>query len=129
MRRSSGSRGFRICASSTSGDARLLPPGASAWQRCCPRPRSSRNESRRRPMFKRRPVAVGMFTLLVFAMIAAPLHAEVRKQTLTYKKVGPLEIKADVFREDDDRARPVVVWIHGGALIMGNREAVSKRVK
>ena len=45
------------------------------------------------------------------------------------KKVGSLEIKADVFREADDKPRPVVVWIHGGALIMGHREGVSQRLK
>jgi acetyl esterase/lipase len=32
------------------------------------------------------------------------------------------KLKADVYRARDDRVRPVVVWIHGGALIMGNRE-------
>jgi acetyl esterase/lipase len=63
-------------------------------------------------------------------MIASlPAQAEVRKQTHTYKKVDKLEIKADVYREDDTRKRPVVVWIHGGALIMGNREGVPKRLK
>ena len=58
-----------------------------------------------------------------------PAQAEVRKQTHTYKKVDTLSIKADVYREDDRKKRPVVVWIHGGALIMGNREGVSKRLK
>ncbi|QDU95199.1 alpha/beta hydrolase [Lignipirellula cremea] len=50
-------------------------------------------------------------------------------KTHTYKKVGDLEIQADVYRPDDDRLRPVVVWIHGGALIVGFRESVSQRVK
>ena len=50
-------------------------------------------------------------------------------QTHPYKKAGPLEIKADIYREDDTRKRPVVVWIHGGALIMGNREGIDRRVK
>lgn len=63
-----------------------------------------------------------------FAM--SPLAiGEVTKRTFTYKKIGTLEIKADVFREADDRPRPVVVWIHGGALIMGHREGVSQRLK
>ncbi len=55
--------------------------------------------------------------------------ADVYKQTYTYKTVRDLEIKADVYREDDDVRRPVVVWIHGGALIMGHREGVSRRFK
>jgi len=52
--------------------------------------------------------------------------ADVLKQTHTYKTVKGLEIKADVCREDDDARRAVVVWIHGGALINGHREGVSR---
>jgi acetyl esterase/lipase len=44
-------------------------------------------------------------------------------KTFVYKEVGDLEIKADVY-EPPDAAGPVVVWIHGGALIVGHREAV-----
>jgi acetyl esterase/lipase len=44
--------------------------------------------------------------------------------TYTYKTVDGLAIQADVYRPGDDRVRPVVVWIHGGALIMGNRDGV-----
>lgn len=62
-------------------------------------------------------------------MATTPVSAEVRQQTFTFKRVGSLEIKADVIREDDDRVRPVVVWIHGGALIMGHRESVPPRLK
>jgi hypothetical protein len=40
----------------------------------------------------------------------------VRTKTYTYKTVDGLEIKADVLRPDDEKIRPVVVWIHGGAL-------------
>jgi len=42
-------------------------------------------------------------------------------QTYTYKVVGDCTIKADVYREDDDVIRPVIVFIHGGALIGGGR--------
>ena len=41
--------------------------------------------------------------------------------TYTYKTVGDLAIKADVYRRDDHSGCPVVMSIHGGALIMGNR--------
>ena len=44
------------------------------------------------------------------------------KETVTYKRVGDLEIKADVSYFRDAQIRPAVVWIHGGALIMGSRE-------
>jgi len=52
----------------------------------------------------------------------------VQKTTVAYRTVGGLKILADVYRPDDERVRPVVVWIHGGALIQGHREAVSDRV-
>ncbi|MFN0054169.1 MAG: alpha/beta hydrolase fold domain-containing protein [Planctomycetales bacterium] len=52
-----------------------------------------------------------------------------RKETHAYKKVGDLEIQADVFRFEDRQPRPVVLWIHGGALIMGHREGVDQRLK
>jgi acetyl esterase/lipase len=43
------------------------------------------------------------------------------KTTHTYKTAGGVKIQADVYRPSDTKLRPVVVWIHGGALIMGNR--------
>jgi acetyl esterase/lipase len=43
-----------------------------------------------------------------------------RKRTYTYKVVEKCQIKADVYGASD-RTRPVVFWIHGGALIMGSR--------
>jgi acetyl esterase/lipase len=49
-------------------------------------------------------------------------------RTYIYKKAGGLEIKADVYRPDDEVERPIVVWIHGGALIMGSRRWVSERM-
>jgi acetyl esterase/lipase len=55
--------------------------------------------------------------------------AESRPTTYTYKTVGELAIKADVYGRDANGPRPVVVWIHGGALIMGSRADVSGRVK
>ena len=47
--------------------------------------------------------------------------------TYTYKVVADCEIKADVHRAADDVIRPALVWIHGGALIMGHRGNVSDR--
>lgn len=62
-------------------------------------------------------------------MVPETARGEARKQTFTYKQVGTLKIQADVIREPDDRQRPVVVWIHGGALIMGHRESVPARLQ
>jgi acetyl esterase/lipase len=42
-------------------------------------------------------------------------------QTFIYKNVGGCEIKADLFGGAAARPKPVVVWIHGGALISGSR--------
>jgi acetyl esterase/lipase len=50
-------------------------------------------------------------------------------KTYTYKTVGKLEVKADVYRAEDRVLRPVVLWIHGGALIMGHRDWIDDRVK
>jgi len=55
--------------------------------------------------------------------------AEIRKATHVYKTAGGAPIRADVYFHDDDTLRPVLVWIHGGALIMGHREGVSAPVK
>jgi len=68
-------------------------------------------------------------SLLLWGLLTGTATAEVRIQTYTYKQVGDLEIKADVYRADDETVRPVVVWIHGGALIMGGRGGIDARVK
>ena len=44
------------------------------------------------------------------------------KDTYTYKTINNLAIKADVYRPAGDGLRPVIIWIHGGALIFGSRE-------
>ena len=50
------------------------------------------------------------------------------KSTYTYKTVGDVKIQADVYRPNDTKVRPVIVWIHGGALIMGNRNSVPRNL-
>ncbi len=47
--------------------------------------------------------------------------ADFLKRTYCYKQVGGCKIHADIYRLDDARNRPAIVWIHGGALISGNR--------
>ena len=70
-----------------------------------------------------------VFTAMWPTITPCTSSAAVRKTTHTYKRVGKLEIKADVYRSTDDIGRPVVVWIHGGALINGHREGISVRLK
>ena len=49
--------------------------------------------------------------------------------TLTYKVAGLCKIKADVFTSPLAGARPIVLWIHGGALIMGNRQGIDRPLR
>jgi acetyl esterase/lipase len=49
-----------------------------------------------------------------------------QSRTFTYKTAGDLEIKLDVHRPADEQMRPVAVWIHGGALVMGHREWIGR---
>ena len=50
-------------------------------------------------------------------------------KTFTYKRIDNLEIKADVYGSDNKINKPVVVWIHGGALIVGHREWIDQKMK
>jgi acetyl esterase/lipase len=50
------------------------------------------------------------------------------KKTYVYKVVGDCRIEADVYRADDAVVRPGVVWMHGGALILGSRRGVPGRL-
>jgi acetyl esterase/lipase len=66
--------------------------------------------------------------LLAFAVWGEEARAEekpdLEKSTYTFKEVDGLAIKADVYRPANDKPRPVLVWIHGGALIVGSRASV-----
>jgi acetyl esterase/lipase len=62
-------------------------------------------------------------------LLTGALASEVTVKTFVYKKAGDLEIKLDLHRLNDEAIRPLAVWIHGGALIMGGREAINRRVK
>ncbi len=46
------------------------------------------------------------------------------EETHVYRTVDGHDIHADVYRAPGDDVRPVVVWIHGGALIGGGREGL-----
>ncbi len=57
------------------------------------------------------------------ANVSVP-RADAAPTTYTYKTVGDLPIKADVYRLPGNEIRPALVWIHGGALISGNRGGI-----
>lgn len=47
-------------------------------------------------------------------------------KTITYKTVGTLELQADIYGTNTSSGalKPAIIWIHGGALIMGNRSGI-----
>lgn len=47
------------------------------------------------------------------------------EQTFIYKTVGNCEIRADVHRPLDNAPCPAILWLHGGALILGDRRTLS----
>jgi acetyl esterase/lipase len=71
------------------------------------------------------------FSAFLVALLAAGAAAGAdpaswKSQTYAYKTIDGLPVQLDVHRSADSVARPVVVWIHGGALISGSRSAVPK---
>lgn len=50
-------------------------------------------------------------------------------ETRAYKTIGDHSVHADVYPSNGAGKRPAVVWIHGGALIMGHRQSVPRRVR
>jgi acetyl esterase/lipase len=68
---------------------------------------------------------------VVLAALLAPSPAagQPRAVTYTYKTVGDCAIQADVYAAPGDAFRPVVVWIHGGALVMGHRGQTDRALR
>jgi acetyl esterase/lipase len=61
-----------------------------------------------------------------FAQASIAQEGRASKKTFTYKTVQQCAIKADVYQGSGKTNRPVVVWIHGGALIMGHRGGIDQ---
>jgi acetyl esterase/lipase len=78
--------------------------------------------------FQRIPSALAGLCLIC-GWWASPALGQVAMKTHVYKTVAGLPIKADVYASEGQQARPVVVWIHGGALINGHREGIDRRLK
>lgn len=74
-------------------------------------------------------MSIAISCLLSSLVAFVPSPPELVKKSWTYKKVGSLAIQLDSYRPADKKVRPVVVWIHGGALIMGSRTGVPRRLK
>ena len=75
---------------------------------------------------------LALLALIAFALLGSTqleaAEPAFSKKTYTFKTVGDVKIQADVYRAEDDTVRPVVVYIHGGALITGSRTGVPKRL-
>ena len=71
--------------------------------------------------------------LICFSVVVSPVLLDAkdvpRLKTYVYKKVGELEVKADVYQYGNDKIRPVIVWIHGGALINGHRKGIPGHIR
>jgi acetyl esterase/lipase len=66
-----------------------------------------------------------LLCMLCVAGVQPAEGQEVVRSTYTFKSVSDLRIRADVYRRPDDSIRPALLWIHGGALIMGNRRGLN----
>ena len=73
------------------------------------------------------------FLLTFIIFLTAGCHSQVtkgtdikvNKKTFVYKTVEEIPIKADLYQANDDRSlKPCIVWIHGGGLIFGGRDAI-----
>jgi acetyl esterase/lipase len=68
---------------------------------------------------------LNLLGFLFFSLtLSTSLQAEERdilRKTYTFKTIGDLQIRANVYYKSDDILRPALLYIHGGALIMGNR--------
>ena len=74
---------------------------------------------------------MSVFTINLLSCLALPLAAQepsFDKKTYVYKEVDGVKVQADVYRADDDKVRPVLVWLHGGALIVGSRKTVPRKL-
>jgi len=74
---------------------------------------------------------VGIVALLLFLLAPPPVRASDQpliKTTHVYKTVGDVKVEADVSRPEGAEARPVVVWIPGGPLIVGSRSQVPQPI-
>ena len=61
-------------------------------------------------------------------LLALADEASVTKQTFTYKffEKTTNQLQTDVYRPSDGKLRPVIIFIHGGALMMGGRGQSTK---
>src|SRR5690349_10385266 len=70
-----------------------------------------------------------VFYAMGLAFLQPSLAAPLEKTAVCYRKVDGHKIFADVYRPRGNTIHPVIVNIHGGALIMGNRDLDSVQLR
>jgi acetyl esterase/lipase len=83
-----------------------------------------------------RTLPIGTFVLVAGSLLPiarGPADAQAEdemlfKRTFTYKTAGPTRIELDVHRAARKARLPVLVWIHGGALIVGSRTSIPSQL-
>ena len=76
-----------------------------------------------------KPIMAIIWLPLLFLSTQLADAAEIVKSTHVYKKVDGVKIEVDAYRPAGKKNCPVLVWIHGGALISGNRQQVPQRLR
>lgn len=69
-------------------------------------------------------IAAALLALGCLGVSVAAAEKPFTQTTVVYKEVAGVKIEADVYHFDDDQPRPVVVHIHGGALMLGSRRGL-----
>lgn len=69
-----------------------------------------------------------MTARLAAALLLLVPQAEFEKTTVVYKQAGALSLQLDIHRAATAAPMPTLVWIHGGALLMGSRTAVPRNL-
>ncbi len=63
----------------------------------------------------------------MIATLTLAFFAVSQPATYTYKTAAGCDIHADVYRASKPGPRPAILWIHGGALIMGHRAGIAAK--
>lgn len=64
------------------------------------------------------------FVFLAISLCDYVLAGPEKPKTFVYKTVDDVSIEADVYLPKGEAPRPVLLWFHGGALMLGNRNNV-----
>ena len=106
------------------------PDQGPARDACSSRQQANRVASRTPQSIARSASALCLLAAAAVLMNqAAAVAAEnIMPFTHVYRTVDGLDLKADVYRPDDKTVRPVILWIHGGALIGGSRKSMQRQI-